>query len=69
MGVFVQRPAAERLGALGAQIGAAGGAPTPEQAAEMQALRGRLSKVTRLTAWHVLLASLLMASHRLAAMM
>jgi hypothetical protein len=35
----------------------------------MQALRARLSRIARLTAWHVLLASLLMASHRLAAMM
>jgi uncharacterized membrane protein len=69
MGVFSQRPTAQRLGALGAQIAARGGPPTPEQAAEMQALRARLGKVARLTAWHVLIASLLMASHRLAAMM
>jgi hypothetical protein len=69
MGVFSQRPTAQRLGALGAQIAAGGGPPTPEQAAEMQALRARLGKVARLTAWHVLIASLLMASHRLAAMM
>jgi uncharacterized membrane protein len=69
MGVFVQRPTAQRLGALGARIAAAGGPPTPEQAAEMQALRARLSKAAYLTAWHVLLSSLLMAGHRLAAML
>jgi uncharacterized membrane protein len=69
MGVFAQRPTAQRLSALGAQIAAAGVPPTAEQAAEMQTLRARLSKVARLTAWHVLVASLLMASHRLAAMM
>jgi uncharacterized membrane protein len=69
MGVFAQRPTAQRLSALGAQIAAAGVPPTAEQAAEMQTFRARLSKVARLTAWHVLVASLLMASHRLAAMM
>jgi hypothetical protein len=69
MGVFVQRPTAQRMSALGAAIAAAGGPPTPEQAAEIQALRSRLSKAASLTAWHVLFASLLMAGHRLAAMM
>ena len=69
LGVFVQRPTAQRLGELGAQISARGGPPTPEQAADMQALRSRLSRVARLTAWHVVFASLLMASHRLAAML
>jgi hypothetical protein len=69
LGVFVQRPAAQRMSALGAQIAAAKGPPTPEEAADMQALRARLSKIARLTAWHALLASLLMAGHRLAAMM
>jgi uncharacterized membrane protein len=69
IGVFVQRPTALRLGALGAQIAAGGAPPTPEQAAEMQALRQRLGKVARLTAWHVIVAALLMAGHRLAAMM
>jgi hypothetical protein len=69
IGVFVQRPVAGRLGALGAQIQAAGGPPTPEQAAELGRLRERLGRVARLTAWHLLLAAFLMASHRLAAMM
>jgi uncharacterized membrane protein len=69
LGVFVQRPTAQKLGDLGAQISARGGPPTPEQAAEMQALRGRLGRVARLTAWHVVFASLLMAAHRLTAML
>jgi len=69
IGVFAQKPTAERLAALGAQIAAAGAPPTPEQAAELQALRQRLGKVARLTAWHLIVAALLMASHRLAAMM
>lgn len=69
IGVFVQKPTAERLGALGARLAAAGAPPTPEQAAELQALRTRLGKVAKLTAWHLILASLLMAGHRLAAML
>jgi hypothetical protein len=69
LGVFVQRPTAERLQSLGAQMSAGGGPPTPEQAAEMRALQSRLGRMGRLTAWHLVLASLLMASHRLAAML
>ena len=68
-GLIVQRPAGERLGALGAEIAAGGGKPTPEQAQEMQVLRGKLEKGGRATAWQVLIASLLMAAHRLAAML
>jgi uncharacterized membrane protein len=69
IGVFVQRPTANRLGALGAQIAAAGGSPTPEQAAELQALRSRLLKVARVTAWHLIVAALLMSAHQWAARM
>src|SRR5262245_35345132 len=38
IGVFVQRPTAGRLAALAATVGASGGPPNAEQAAEMQAL-------------------------------
>jgi len=68
IGVFMQRPLAMRLGALGAQLAAAGAAPTPEQAAEMASLRTRLAKVARVNAWHLIAAALLMAAHSLAAM-
>jgi hypothetical protein len=69
LGVFVQRPIGQRLGALAAQVQAGGGPPTPEQAAEMDRLRERIGRVGRLTAWHLLVSAFLMASHRLAAMM
>jgi uncharacterized membrane protein len=69
LGVFVQRPIAERVGALAAQIQAGGTPPTPEQAAEIGALRERMGRVARLTAWHLVVSAFLMASHRLAAMM
>lgn len=68
MGVFIQRPTVEKIGKLAAVIGKAGGAPTAEQAAEMKALQARLRRVARLTAWHLIGASVLMASHRLVAM-
>lgn len=68
MGVFIQRPTVDRIGTLAASMARAGGPPTAEQAAEMKALQARLRRVARLTAWHLLGASVLMASHRLVAM-
>ena len=68
IGLFVQRPTAERLGALSAQVAASGAPPTPDQTAELERLRKRLGSTARLTAWHLVAASLLMAGHRLAAM-
>ena len=67
IGLFVQKPTVERLGALAQKVGASGAPPTPEQAAEMAELRQKLVRVARITAWHVAAAALLMASHRLAA--
>lgn len=66
IGVFVQRPLATRLGQLAGAIAASGAPPTPEQAAELTALRQRLVRVARLTAWHLVGAVLLMSVHRLA---
>jgi uncharacterized membrane protein len=66
IGVFVQKPTAQRLGALSAQLAASGTPPTPAQAAELQALRTRLAVIGRVLAWHLIGAALLMASHRLA---
>ena len=69
VGFFVQKPTAEKLGALGAQISAAGKPPTPDQAAELDRLRTKLAKVAKVTSWHLIVAAVLMASHRLAALM
>jgi hypothetical protein len=69
VGILVQKPTAEKLGALAAQVAAAGGPPTPEQAAELERLRTRLAKVAKVTSWHLIVAAVLMASHRLAALM
>ena len=69
MGLFIQKPTAERLGALAAQIAASGAPPTAAQAAELQALRGRLLRIAKVTGWHLLVAALLMASHKLVAVL
>lgn len=66
IGLFVQRPLAQKLGALGARVAASGAPPTADQAAELQALRTRLGRVGRLLAFHLLGATALMAMHRLA---
>ena len=64
IGMGIQKPTAERLAALGGQIAASGGAPSAEQAAELAALRARLLKIARITAFHLIGATVLMASHR-----
>lgn len=65
IGIGIQKPLAERMTALGAQIAASGAPPSAEQAAEMTALRARLLKIARINAFHLVGATLLMASHRL----
>lgn len=68
LGVFVQRPTTMRIGALGAAIASSGGAPSQVQRDEIKALQGKLRTIARLTAWSLIVATVLMASHRLAAM-
>jgi uncharacterized membrane protein len=65
LGVFIQRPLVGRMGALAQQVAASGRPPTPEQSAELQAMRDRLRKIAALTGWHLLGAALLMAIQRL----
>ena len=67
LGLLVQKPTAERMGALAAQVASAGGPPTPAQASEMQALRAKLTRIGRLMAWHLIGAATMMAAHKLAA--
>jgi hypothetical protein len=66
LGIAVQKPTAQRLGQLGAQIAASGAPPTPAQADELKQLRGKAARIGRMLAWMLLGAALLMASHRLA---
>ena len=68
LGVFVQRPTVERLGALGAAIAASGVPPTPDQREQMKALQTKLRTTAKLTAFSLIVATVLMASHRMFAM-
>jgi len=65
-GLLVSTPMTEKAGALGAQIAQAQGKPAPELVAEMQALQVKMAKLARGSAFELLAAFLLMASHRLA---
>lgn len=69
IGIGIQKPIAEKMTALGAQIAASGAPPSATQAAELSALRARLLKIARINAFHLLGATLLMAGHRLFAAM
>ncbi len=64
VGITVSKPTVEKMGKLGAEIKAAGGPPTPEQAALMQALGARVGKAAKVVAWHVIVAVVLMAGLR-----
>ena len=64
IGVFVNRPAANRIGQLMAAAKAAGGPPAPEVLAEVGRLQLRLMGATRITAVLVALAAAAMVSAR-----
>lgn len=63
-GAFGIGPTSGQMGALGAQIAASGGRPTPDQAAKMQALEKRLSFAERLDFIMLTIAMLTMATAR-----
>ena len=58
VGLLMQEPASKKLGALGRQIAAQGGPPTPEQAAQIAALQSTLSRGGKLETMLMLLAVL-----------
>lgn len=60
-GMVINRPTAERIGALGREMQASGGPPTPEQQAEMQVLQERLSRAGAVGAVLMLVAVIGMA--------
>jgi hypothetical protein len=64
IGFTVNRPTAQRLGALGAAIQAGGAPPTAEQTATMRALQARLGSATRAVAVLLVLATAAMALAR-----
>ena len=63
-GILVNKPAADRLGALAGEIKAGGGPPTPPQLAEMQALQAKLKGALRVVATLLFLTTVAMALAR-----
>ena len=64
IGVTVNAPTAQRMGALGGTIAGQGRPPSPEQQAEMQALQRRLGVALRVVAALLMLATAAMALAR-----
>ena len=64
VGYVMQKPAAQRLGQIGQEIQAAGGPPSPEQLAEIQAQQAKLAKGGRWTAILLAIAVAAMAVSR-----
>ncbi len=64
IGVFVSRPAIERLAMISQQAQAASGPPSPEQMAEIQALQKTIGQATRRTALLLAIALIGMATAR-----
>lgn len=51
IGIGWQRPTAAKVSVLGAEIAGAGSPPTPEQAAEMQRLQGKVGRFASILAY------------------
>lgn len=64
IGQFVTVPTVKRIGQIGAAVAAAGGPPSPEQAAEMAALQRRFLRAARVGSLLVVVATVLMAIAR-----
>ena len=66
-GLLVQKPTAEKMATLGAQIAQAHGKPAPELLEAMKATQAKLGKVARSGAFELLGVAALMALHQLLA--
>jgi hypothetical protein len=64
LGFVMLKPRAERMGALGAEIGRAGGPPTAAQTAELHKLGEEMSSIGRLDAILLTISLVLMATAR-----
>jgi len=64
IGLFLNRPRANRIAAIGAAIAASGGTPTPEQIQELGKLKKKLETGVKVMAWHLLVTVLLMSCAR-----
>jgi uncharacterized membrane protein len=64
IGFLMIRPRAERMGALGQEIGRAGGPPSAAQAVEMQTLRQEMTTIGRVDAVLLTISLVAMATAR-----
>jgi hypothetical protein len=64
LGLFMIKPRVDRLEALGQAIAAAGGPPSPAQAAELQKIDGEMSLIGRVDFVMLIIALLTMATAR-----
>jgi uncharacterized membrane protein len=61
LGIFINKPRADRIGRIGKEIMQAGGLPTESQVAEMTNLRLAMTQMTRYMAFLVMIAVIGMA--------
>ena len=66
-GLLVQKPTAEKMGALGAQLAQSQGKPDPALLEEMKATQAKMAKLGRSAAHELMGVALLMALHQLLA--
>jgi uncharacterized membrane protein len=64
LGLSISKPTVDRIGALGQEIAASGGQPTPPQASEMQLLQARFVQMGRLSMVLLTIAVVAMAIAR-----
>jgi hypothetical protein len=64
IGLFVTRPTAGKLTALGAAVAQGGGTPTPEQGAQMQAFQARMKVAARVSLGLIAVAAFTMSTAR-----
>lgn len=64
IGTFMIKPRSERIGALGKEIGKAGGTPNPDQLAEMDQLDRELTTIERIDFIMLTISLLTMATAR-----
>jgi uncharacterized membrane protein len=64
IGLFMNKPRADKMGKISAAVAASGAPPTPEQMQELGRLKGKLEKGVKIMAWHLLVAVVLMATAR-----
>jgi hypothetical protein len=64
IGLFVTRPSATRVMALGAAVAEAGGTPTPEQGAQISALQARMKVAARASLGLIAVSAFAMSTAR-----